>query len=532
MSGRDLTLRDLIRQAADAYPDKEAVVDGIARYTYASLHDSVRRMAMLLHSLGVRKGDRVALLMPPSTSHVIALFGSIELAAVPVALHVRESRTVLSAILERMKPRLLVYDGVFAHLASALRQDAVWITAAVCAVSEMTPPEASLKAGDPVIPGDLDKFAADFTPVPVALDETAVIALSSGTTGIPKGVIHTHRTLTASARCGAFYMSADSRASSINTFSTAFIGWYNCTLPFLYGASKITYLSHWDPGEYLRTMEREQATVCFLVPTMWRMLLREPVENYDLSSLQRVGYAGEPMDTATMAQLRKRICPNVINTYGTTETGSWGGCTVMLPEDYVNEDRLESVGKAGMEVEIRVVKPGGGPDDTLPAGEAGEVLVSGPSVANQLWQQPALSRRIFSGRWWRSGDLGILDHDGYLYLKGRIDDMIITGGINVLPNEVEQAVLSHPAVSECVVIGLPNEQWGQQVTAFVICTAKVSAAELTEHLDRLGLSGYKKPREFRFVNELPRGNTGKVNRKLLRDQVTKTGVGALEDTGA
>jgi len=185
-----------------------------------------------------------------------------------------------------------------------------------------------------------------------------------------------------------------------------------------------------------------------------------------------------------------------------------------------------------MEVEIRVVKPGGGPDDTLPAGEAGEVLVSGPSVANQLWQQPALSRRIFSGRWWRSGDLGILDHDGYLYLKGRIDDMIITGGINVLPNEVEQAVLSHPAVSECVVIGLPNEQWGQQVTAFVICTAKVSAAELTEHLDRLGLSGYKKPREFRFVNELPRGNTGKVNRKLLRDQVTKTGVGALEDTGA
>lgn len=523
MSGQDLTLRDLIRLAAERHPANEAIVDSTARYNYAQLLDRVRRMARLLHTLGVRKGDRVALLMPPCTAHVIALFGAIELGAIPVALHVRESETVLAAILERVAPGVLVYDGAYQEKADSLRQRSISVTAAVCSVSGITPACMPPGSDDPVIPRDLDHHALDIEPAPVAMDDPAVIALSSGTTGIPKGVIHTHRTLAASARCGARYMAAHTSASSINTFTTAFIGWYNCTLPFLYGASKITYLSQWDARAYLRTMEEEKATVCFLVPTMWRMLLREPVENYDLSSLERVGYAGEPMDTTTMTQLRKRICANVINTYGTTETGSWGGCTVMLPEDYTKQDKWESVGKPGMEVEIRVVRPGGKPDDQVPAGEEGEVLVSGPSVASQLWEQTALARRIFSDGWWHSGDMGRMDSDGYLYLKGRIDDMIITGGINVLPNEIEEAVLGHPAVSECVVIGLPSEQWGQQVTAYVILTTDVSATELMEHVNRTGLPGYKKPREYRFVKELPRGNTGKVNRKLLRDLAVDSG---------
>jgi len=521
MPGRDPTLTDLVRRAAESYPDNEAVVDGSARCTYAQLVDRIRRMATLLRSLGVRKGDRVALLAPPSVSHVIGLFGAMELGAIPVALHVRESEAVLSAILDRIAPRVLVYDRLFERQAHALRQRAASVTGAVCSLSGVTPSQAIEACDDPVIPRDLEHYELVPVPARAAIDDAAVIALSSGTTGIPKGVVHTHRTLAASARCGAHYMAAHPSASSINTFTTAFIGWYNCTLPFLYGASKITYLSQWNPRTYLKTIEEEKATVCFLVPTMWRMLLREPVEDYDLSSLERVGYAGEPMDTATMAQLRSRICANVINTYGTTETGSWGGCTVMLPEDYSDPNRLESVGKPGMESEIRVVRPGGTPDDALAAGETGEVLVSGPSVSRQLWQQAELARRIFVGRWWRSGDLGHMDADGYLYLEGRVDDMIITGGINVLPNEIEEAVLSHPEVSECVVIGLPSEKWGQQVTAFVICTSRLTAAELSQHVAARGLPSYKRPREYRFVSELPRGNTGKVNRKILRDQVLK-----------
>lgn len=520
MSEPATTLRSLIRNSAQRYPDNEAVVDGRFRYNYAALLDQVERMAKLLHCLGVRKGDRVALLMPACSSHVIALFGAIELSAIPCALHVRESDKILSAVLERLTPRAIIYDGLYADRVAHLRSQAPWLSASVLSCSEATPEQAISESADPVIPRDLIHYPLDFEPMPVHPEETAVIALSSGTTGIPKGIMHTHKTLLASAQCGAPYMAAHPRATNMNIFSTAFIGWYNTSLPFLYGASKIVYLSQWDPEHFLSTLEREQATVCFLVPTMWRMLLRAQPEQYDLSSLERVGYAGEPMDTATMAQLKTQFCANIINTYGTTETGSWGGCTVMTSEDYARyPDKIESVGRPGKGVEIRIVTPGGSIDDTLPPGEEGEVVFSGPSIAQELWEQPVLSRQIFQGRWWRSGDMGMLDAEGFLYLRGRLDDMIITGGINVMPGQVEEAILSHPAVSECVVIGLPSEAWGQEVTAFVVCRDKVSPEALAEHLNHSGLSSYKKPRAYRFVDELPRGNTGKVNRKLLRNQV-------------
>ncbi|MEX2489780.1 MAG: class I adenylate-forming enzyme family protein [Pseudomonadales bacterium] len=515
----ELTLRDLIHRAAEKYPDSEAVVDNLYRYSYRQLLDHIQRMAKLLHGLGVRKGDRVALLMPPSASHVIALFGAIELGAIPCALHVRESESTLAAILHRLSARVLVHDIAFDDLAKSLHASDGSVTGRVAAASGLVPAKGDGSDALPVIPACLDRYELDFEPMPLDVEDYAVIALSSGTTGIPKGVMHTHRTLVASARCGAHYMLADENACTTIIFSTAFIGWYNCTLPFLYGASKIVYLNRWDPRQYLQAMENEQTTVCFLVPTMWRMLLREKPEDYNLSFLKRVGYAGEPMDVATMTQIREKICDKVINTYGTTETGSWGGCTVMLPDDYANEKKIASVGKPGTGVELRIIQPGGSSEDTVPVGEEGEVILRGPSIASQLWEQPGLAREIFDNGWWRSGDMGVQDDDGYLYLRGRTDDMIISGGINVMPGPVEEFVLGHPAVSECVVVGVPDEQWGQRIVAFVLCETPVTEMELNEYVSASSLSAYKKPREYRFVEELPRGNTGKVSRKLLRERL-------------
>ena len=206
MSDEPQTLRDLIRSTAEKYPENDAVVDGVSRYTYAELLDRVKRMAKLLHTLGVRKGDRVALLMPASTSHVIALFGSIELGAIPSALHARESADTLAAIVERLSPRVLVYDGVFAEKAKSLRDDTGLITAAVRSISSVTPKDQCANGQDPIIPAALDNYEPDLELMPVALDDTAVIALSSGTTGIPKGIMHTHRTLMASAKPAEYPM--------------------------------------------------------------------------------------------------------------------------------------------------------------------------------------------------------------------------------------------------------------------------------------------------------------------------------------
>lgn len=518
MKGENLTLRALLHRAASQYPDREAICDAVCRYTYRELHEAVRRTAQLLRESGVRKGDRVALIAPASTSHAIALLGTLELGAIPCSLHVRESAETLASICRRLSPRVLVYDGAFAETAAALRKHVPFFTAFVRTRSDLPVDEAAIGRKDPVVPDDLARYDGNFEPMPLAAHDYAVIALSSGTTSLPKGVLHTHRTLVASARVGARYLQTGDRTCSISAFSTAFIGWYNMYLPFLYAAAKVVFLSRFDPERFLNAIAQEQVTVCFLVPTMWRMLLAEDIDDHDLSSIRLVGYAGEPMDAATARRIAEQICPNLINTYGTTETGSWGGCTVMLPEDFRCGRGTGSVGRPADGVEIRIVDPDGSIDDIVAPGEEGEVIVAGPSVAREIWEQPDVARTIFDGRWWRSRDLGVLDDDGYLYLRGRIDDMIISGGINVQPSAVEEVLLSHPAVGECAVVGLPDDEWGQRITAFVIGRGNLTAADLRAHVDRSGLSRYKHPRDYRFVDELPRGNTGKVLRRALRQR--------------
>jgi acyl-coenzyme A synthetase/AMP-(fatty) acid ligase len=414
-----------------------------------------------------------------------------------------------------------VYDAAFDDKATSLLEQVALMTASIRSQSALTAAGKLQVRQDLLIPRDLDNYELDFEHMSIHPEETAVIALSSGTTGIPKGIMHSHRSLVASARNGTLYTEATENSTTINIFTTAFIGWYNCALPFIYAASKIIFISQWDARQVLQTIQNEKVTVLFLVPTMWRMLITEDIESCDLSSLQQVGYAGEAMDTSTMALIREKICARVINTYGTTETGSWGGCTVMLPEDYENGRNIESVGKAARDVEVRVIAPGGSTEQSLAAGEEGEVIISGPSIANQIWDQKDIADKVFDGRWWRSGDLGVMDEDGYLYLKGRRDDMIISGGINVLPGQIEETILSHPAVSECVVLGLANDKWGQRITAFVLKNSEVSAEELSGHVDKSSLSAYKKPRAYYFLDEFPRGNTGKVSRRLLHEQITR-----------
>ncbi|MBW2423089.1 MAG: acyl--CoA ligase, partial [Deltaproteobacteria bacterium] len=325
----ETNVRQIVHRAARWYPANEAVVDGIQRLTYAELQDQVRRMAALLHSLGVRKGDRVALLMHPSAAHVIALFGAIELGAIPCALHLRESAALLQAVVERLSPRVLVYDAALDELASELQRRVPLITGAVRAASAISPPEKLEAGSDPLIPRDLANWEMDFEPMPIAEDETAAIVLSSGTTGVPKGIMHSHRALVESARGGAQLWRINARSSIINLSTTAFIGWYNCALPFLNASAKLVFQNQWDPQQYLETCQRERTTVAFLVPTMWRMVMKLPVEDYDLGAIRLAGYAGEPIDAGTLRAIQERVCPDVLNMYGTTETGSCAGGTVL-----------------------------------------------------------------------------------------------------------------------------------------------------------------------------------------------------------
>lgn len=519
MPREEHTVRGMLRRTAIYFPANDAVVDEQFRYTYRELYDRVRRTARLYHDLGVRKGDRVALLLLPSANHVVALFAAYELGAIPVALHVRESVPVLVKTLQRLSPRILVYEAKLAEQAGQLRAQSPGLSGFVAARSGVTPLEAARATGDPVLPDDLHHYDADLEPMAVFEDDIALICLSSGTTGIPKGVIHRNRPLVEGARGGVYIYGVTPHSAQLIPISTSFMGWQNGALPVLNVGGKLVFMAQFSPKGYVDTLRRERCTIAVLLPTIWRMLFQMPVTAQDFDSVELAGFAGEVIDIGTLNRIRELVTPNIINIYGTTESGLSGG-TMMFRKDLDRPDKITSIGKPLLNSEVRVIAPGGTADDILPPGEEGEIIIRGPSVANEMWDDPAKTRQVFEGPWWHSGDLGVMDDEQFLYIRGRLDDMIISGGINIMPAPVEDAILKHPAVAEVAVVGLPDDVWGQAVTAFVMAKAPVTAEELDAFLQASDLSSYQRPRRYEFLDELPKGPTGKLNRRALRTRAT------------
>ena len=518
-----LTVREMLHRAARWFPNNEVAVDETTRYTYRELLDQLQRCAALYHELGVRKGDRVALMLYPSTVHCIALFAAFELGALPVALHVRETAKALAPMVGRLSPRVLVYDASMEEKAKELLDLCPFVTASVRAMSSVPAqlhPEAKPAAE---IPADLKNYAMQFEPMPVYESDPAAIVLSSGTTGLPKGIVHTNRTLTDGARGGLYnYNGIKPSDALLNIFTTSFVAWYNASLPFFNVGAKIVFRFKWDPKAYLQAAQEEKATVAFLVPTMWRMLFAQGADSgeYDLSSIKLAAFAGEVMDQTTLKRIQKSISPHLMQIYGTTELGASAGA-VAFEEDMIGA-KLASVGRPMLNADIRIITPGGTRQDEVPVGESGEVIIRGPSVANLVWDDPPVARRIFepdgANTWWHSGDMGHLDEDGYLYLQGRVDDMIISGGINIMPGRVEEVLLSHPDVAEAAVVGVSDPEWGQRVKAFVISNrADLSDKELDQFMKESELADYQRPRIYEFAETLPRTATGKINRRALRE---------------
>ncbi len=522
-----LTVREMLHRCAKWFPNNEAVVDETTRYTYKELLEKAQQCATLYHELGVRKGDRVAFMLYPSTVHCIALFAAFELGALPVALHIRESVKALSLTIDRLSPRVLVYDASMEGVAQKLLKLCPEVTGAVRATSSVPAQPHSDVKPSAEIPADLGNYKMDFEPMPVYETDPVAIVLSSGTTGIPKGIVHSNRTFVEGARGAVYnYNGIKPTDAFLNIFTTSFIAWFNSSLPFFNVGAKVVFRTKWDPIVYLEAVQDEKVTAPFLVPTMWRMLFEQGADrgDYDLSSVKVALFSGEIMDPHTLKKIRESICSRVINIYGTTESGASAGA-VMFEEDMIGE-RLASVGKAMLNADIRVIRPGGTRHDEVPNGEAGEVIIRGPSVANLVWDNPAIARKIFepdgADTWWHSGDMGHFDEEGYLYLEGRTDDMIISGGINIMPGRVEDVLRSHPDVAEVAVVGVPHPEWGQRVKAFVISKrTDLTEAKLDQFMKDSDLADFQRPRMYEFLNDLPRTATGKIHRKELREKSRK-----------
>jgi fatty-acyl-CoA synthase len=518
--GLPLTIPNAFARNARWFAGGEAVVDSATRLTYAELDGLSLRAASLFAALGAEPGKPLALLCPPSAIYLVAWLGAVRIGALPMALHTRESTPTLAAICRKMEPSLLVYDASMEALASGIAAGYPELRALVEACSALPPKRSGTVTPAASIPADLRRTPPDAQLASPAEDDPAIIVLSSGTTAVAKGVVHTHRGFVENARTNLYmYQGLLPRDRSLVPLSTAFIGCYNGWFPFLNAGACTIFMEHFDLEEVPRKVKAERATHVFLTPTLWRRILNAEDAGANFRSVRLIGFAAEPMDSTTLKRLREEISPNVVQVYGSTEMGAAATC--ITAEEMIGE-RLVSVGRPLVNGDLRVVVPGGKPDEEVARGEIGEILISSPSLAAGIWRDADATAASFAldgdRRWWRSRDLGRLDADGYLYLEGRRDDMIISGGINIMPARVEDVLLTHRDVAECAVVGVPHPEWGEEVQAFIVRRGLTLDAEAMErHVRASDLSPYQRPRLYHFVAELPRTPTNKVLRRALRE---------------
>jgi long-chain acyl-CoA synthetase len=489
----EVRVADVIRRAAERRPERVALRHCKRTLTYAQLDERSSRLAQALLASGVRAGDRVAYLGRTAPEVIELLFAVAKLGAVIVPLNWRLSMRELGQVVADSRAPVLIADAEYAEPAAILVDAPIVVGDGY---------EPWLQAHEPRDPGGRGEPG-----------DVVVQMYTSGTTGAPKGVLTTHRNLGACAQTSEWW-SFDEETVSLTPlpmFHIGGIGWAYCGL--WHGAETIL-VRDFRPEPVLDLLERHAVTNAIFVPTMLGMLTAVPgAAERDYSALRTIAYGASPITTTLLrAALRTFDC-GLVGSYGLTETT---GTVVRLePEDHV-ERLLRSVGRPYPWVELRVVDPATGAD--RPPGAVGEVWLRAPNLMAGYFNRPAeTAAALTEDGWLRTGDGGYRDDEGYLFLTDRVKDMIVSGGENVYPIEVEEVLAQHPDVADVTVIGVPDEKWGEAVKALVI--ARDGAAPAPQALvafARERLAGYKLPRSIDFVAELPRTPTGKVLKRELR----------------
>jgi fatty-acyl-CoA synthase len=491
--------------------------------SYAGLDDRVRRLAQALRGLGTGPGSRVAYLGPNHPAFLETMFATWSVGAVFVPLNMRLAGPELNYQLADCGAALLVYAPEQAAVVAGIRGEAGHGTAghgtAAHGTGDPGPGLRHLVALTRPAPGDHDYESllagpADPGPadVPASLDDPCLIMYTSGTTGRAKGATLTHGNITWNAVNAL--VDADFRADEVALavaplFHTAALNML--CLPTMLKGGLVLIEPAFDPARVLELIARDRVTSMFGVPAIYDAMAAAPGwAGADTSSLRMLLCGGAPVPHATIRRYTSRGL-TFIQGYGMTETSPGA---LLLDAEHA----LAKAGSAGVPhffTDVRVVGPDGA---QARPGERGEIIVAGPNVMRGYWGQPGASAAVLADGWLRSGDVGTVDEEGYVSVVDRIKDVIISGGENIYPAEVENALLSHPAVADCGVIGTPDGRWGEVGRAVVVLRAGQSASEadILRFLDGR-LARYKIPKSVRFAAGLPRTATGKILKKQLRE---------------
>ena len=506
-----LTLTSMLSRAARFHGDRTAIVDREGRFTWNDFVDRVARAAGVLESLGVKRGDRFGIICRNSFRNAELMNAGYWLGAVPVPVNYRLAPPEIAYILNNAECGLVGVEDFFVGLFDApeltARRDKVLLVAPAATTARWPQYEPLIEHIEPIPLRD------------AAEDDDALLIYTGGTTGRAKGVRLSHRNIFLNAIQIGFVASARPDDVFLHVAPMFHSAELLANPSILAGAAQV-YLPKFSASALLEAIETYGVTSTLLTPTMLIMTLEEPAfDRYDLSSLRQVIYGSSPMAVEWIEKaLRRFEGVEFIQAYGLSETSPIVTLLSMAEHQAAIEtgalDILKSVGRPVPGVEVAIVDPS---DKEAPTGEPGEIVVRGPNVAKGYLKRPEETAEAFRGEWFHTGDVGHIDDQGLLYLLDRKKDMIITGGENVYSLEVEAILYQHPKVHECAVIGIPDERYGEALLAAVVPRPgeELTDKELIEHC-RGRIGGYKIPREYVFLDELPKSAMNKVLKHELR----------------
>lgn len=500
------TINELLSVQAQKYGTKTFLFFQDQEISYADLEKFSNQTAHDLINRGVQKGDRVGLLLVNCPEFLYTFFGIMKAGAVAVPINVLLKPPEVAYILTNAKAKGLVMGALFAAAGDYLKShcpDLGWIQT----VKEAQPKQT--------VADSLKKFQESAPWINVAATDPAGVIYTSGTTGFPKGAVLTHKNyLFDVAGFAVKLMSEKDRFLCILPLFHV-NGQVITTLGPLFAGGSMILMDKFNPKEFFPTLAKHKATAFSAVPSIYAVLLNLPdSQKYDLSSLRFCVCGAAPMPVEIFEAFEKKFNAYILEGYGLSE----GTCV-----SSVNPiDGKRKVGSIGLPIEKQKMKVVDDNGEDLPPGKVGEIVIQGDNVMSGYYDNPDETAKALKNNWLHTGDLAYQDEDGYFFIVGRKKEMIIRGGENIYPKEIEERLYRHPALAEATVVGLPDKRWGEEVAAFVVLKEgqTASSKDLLEFC-RQSLADYKCPRKFYFVNALPKTATGKVQKLKLKEDFLK-----------
>ncbi len=495
-------------------PDQEILVFGDKRLNFAELAERVGRLSTAFKQFGLGQRDVVAVLDTNSDLYISCYYGAAKAGLTFLPLNYRAKETELEYMINTAGAKVLLVGDRYLDLVAKLQPQLK--VEKIIAMGDGT--NGMPRLGEILAKSDPDEDEAE-----VDEEDTSILMYTSGTTSLPKGVMLSFHDFTAYVTANVEMADGTDRGTALVCVPFYHIAGTTAYMSNIWTGRRLIVMPQFDAKTWLDLVQKEHVTHAFVVPTMMKQLIDDPAfAKTDLTSLTNVAYGGAPMPVQVIRRAIEVFPKTVgfVNAYGQTETTS--SLTVLGPDDHriagtpeeveLKLKRLNSIGKPLPDVEIKVRDDDGA---FLPIGQIGEIVIRTPRIMKGYAGRED-DAKLADG-WRATGDRGWIDDDGYVFFAGRKDDMIIRGGENIAPAEIESVLMSHPSVDECAVIGIPSVEWGQTVKAFVVPRkgAKVSEGDLSEYC-RSRLSSFKRPETIEFIDELPKNPLGKILRKDLR----------------